>query len=82
MREYALTLRSKSSEKEQTLLHFSEQSQVIRYGPLVLRNAVTGDADNKDLWNWIKQVIDGGEDAKNLSIVVMVKKVMTSYDLT
>ena len=47
---------------------------LIHYGPLVLRNAVTGNADNKDLWNWIKQVIDGDEAKKNVSIVVMDRK--------
>lgn len=47
---------------------------LIRYGPLVLRNAVTGNTNNKDLWNWIKQVIDGENAKKNISIVVMDKK--------
>jgi phage tail-like protein len=47
---------------------------LIQYGPLVLRNAVTGNAGNKDLWNWIKQVIDGDEAKKNVSIVVMDRK--------
>ncbi len=47
---------------------------LIHYGPLVLRNHVTGNADNKDLWNWIKQVIDGDEAKKNVSIVVMNRK--------
>ena len=47
---------------------------LIHYGPLVLRNAVTGNAENKDLWNWIKQVIDGDEAKKNVSIVVMDRK--------
>ena len=47
---------------------------LIHYGPLVLRNAVTGNAGNKDLWNWIKQVIDGEEGKKNVSIVVMDRK--------
>lgn len=47
---------------------------LIHYGPLVLRNAVTGNAGNKDLWNWIKQVIDGDEAKKNVSMVVMDRK--------
>lgn len=53
---------------------FNTVPGLIRYGPLVLRNVVTGNASNKDLWNWIKQVIDGEEAKKNLSIVVMDRK--------
>jgi phage tail-like protein len=49
-------------------------SGLIHYGPLVLRNAVTGNTGNKDLWTWIKQVIDGEEAKKNVSIVVMDRK--------
>jgi phage tail-like protein len=47
---------------------------LIHYGPLVLRNIVTGNAGNKDLWNWIKQVIDGDEAKKDMSIVIMDRK--------
>jgi len=47
---------------------------LIRYGPLVLRNAVTGNADNKDLWKWVKQVIDGEEAKKNVSVIIMDRK--------
>jgi phage tail-like protein len=47
---------------------------LTHYGPLILRNAVTGNGDNKDLWNWIKAVIDGDEAKKNVSIVVMDRK--------
>jgi phage tail-like protein len=48
---------------------------VVHYGPLVLRNAMTGSAGNKDLWTWVKQVIDGEEDVKrNVSIVIMDRK--------
>ena len=47
---------------------------LIRYGPLVLRNVVTGNAGNKDLWTWIKQIIDGDDAKKNVSVVVMDRK--------
>jgi phage tail-like protein len=47
---------------------------LIHYGPLVLRNPVTCNAGNKDLWNWIKQVIDGDDATKNVSVVLMDRK--------
>jgi phage tail-like protein len=47
---------------------------LIRYGPLVLKNAITGSAGNKDLWTWIKQIIDGDEPKKNVSVVIMDRK--------
>ena len=47
---------------------------LTHYGPLILRNVATGNADNKDLWNWIKQVIDGDEAKKNVSIAGMDRK--------
>ena len=40
----------------------------------MIRNIVTGNEGHKDLWNWIKQVIDGDEAKKDMSIVVMDRK--------
>ena len=47
---------------------------LIHYGPLILKNAVTGNAGNKDLWNWIKQIINGEDDKRKVSVVVMDRK--------
>ena len=49
---------------------------VVRYGPLVLRrHAVSGNTGNRDLWIWIRAVIDGEDNVKkNVSIVDMDRK--------
>ena len=57
---------------------------LIHYGPLTLKNAVTGNAGNKDLWNWIKQIINGEDDKRKVSIIVMDRKGndILRFDLT
>ncbi len=51
---------------------------IIHYGPLILKNPIVSNANNtcnKDLWNWIKAVINGDDTAKkDMAIIVMDRK--------
>src|SRR3990170_5576818 len=44
---------------------------LAHYGPLVLKRAIAVGGSNCDLWNWIKQIIEGKDQKKNMSIIVM-----------
>lgn len=47
---------------------------LVRYGPLVLRYGIAGNPINSDLWNWIKQTIEGNEQKRNVAVVVLDRK--------
>ena len=40
---------------------------LVRYGPLVLRRGIT---TNMELWNWIKNIIEGNDDRRNMSVII------------
>lgn len=43
------------------------------YGPLVLKYGVTCDG-SKELWEWMKQTLEGNVQRKNIAIVVLDRK--------
>jgi len=56
------------------------------YGPLILRYGVLSSKSgvSKELWNWIKQILDGNTQKKNMEVVVLDRKSnpVVTYKLT
>jgi phage tail-like protein len=49
---------------------------LAHYGPLVLRYGVisTSGGGNRELWNWVKQTIEGNTQRRNIAVIVLDRR--------